>query len=65
MPEVVGDAGLYVDSATDVEALEARLLETLDPATRARLVAAGLERARRFDWRDTARATLAALDAAA
>jgi alpha-1,3-rhamnosyl/mannosyltransferase len=65
MPEVVGDAGLYVESATDVAALEARLLEACDPATRARLAAAGLERARRFDWRETARATLAALEAAA
>ena len=65
MPEVVGDAGLYVESPTDAEGFEARLLEACEPPTQQRLRAAGLERARRFDWRETARATLAALDASA
>jgi glycosyltransferase involved in cell wall biosynthesis len=58
LPEVVGDAGLTVDPF-DIDALAdglARLID--DDALRASLRERGLERARRFDWRDTARMTL-------
>ena len=58
LPEVVGDAGLTVDPF-DTEAMTralARLIE--DDALRAELRERGLKRARRFDWRDTARMTL-------
>ena len=58
LPEVVGDAGLTVDPF-DEEALAAALARLIDDdALRADLRARGLERARRFDWRETARMTL-------
>jgi glycosyltransferase involved in cell wall biosynthesis len=47
--EVVGDAALLV-SGRDAGALRAALQEVRDPATRARLRAAGLERAGMFRW---------------
>lgn len=62
--EVVGDAGILVpprDAAALADALAA-LLD--DDARRARLAAAGRERARRFTWEATARATRAAYDRA-
>jgi len=58
LPEVVGDAGLTVDPF-DTGALAdglARLID--DDALRAHLRERGLQRARSFDWRDTARMTL-------
>ena len=58
LPEVVGDAALTVDPF-DTDALAeglARLID--DDALRADLRERGLTRARRFDWRDTARMTL-------
>jgi glycosyltransferase involved in cell wall biosynthesis len=58
LPEVVGDAGLTVDPF-DTGALAdglARLID--DDALRTRLRERGLQRARSFDWRDTARMTL-------
>lgn len=50
LTEVVGTAGLLVGS-TDVDALAGALREVVDnPATRARLIAEGLEQARHFSW---------------
>ena len=59
LPEVVGDAGLLVDPF-DVESL-AKAIETLisDSSLRAELSVKGLARAKLFDWRETARQTLA------
>jgi glycosyltransferase involved in cell wall biosynthesis len=58
LPEVVGDAGLTVDPF-DTEALADALARLIDDAAlRAELRGRGLERARGFDWRDTARMTL-------
>ncbi|HEX8291923.1 MAG TPA: glycosyltransferase family 1 protein [Pyrinomonadaceae bacterium] len=58
LPEVVGDAGLTVDPF-DTDALAAGLARLIDDdALRASLSGRGLQRARRFDWRDTARMTL-------
>jgi glycosyltransferase involved in cell wall biosynthesis len=58
LPEVVGDAGLTVDPF-DTEALADALARLIDDADlRAHLRARGLDRARGFDWRDTARMTL-------
>jgi glycosyltransferase involved in cell wall biosynthesis len=58
LPEVVGDAALAVDPF-DVEAIAnaIRLLMD-DPLLRKKLSLKGQERAREFDWRETARKTL-------
>jgi glycosyltransferase involved in cell wall biosynthesis len=58
LPEVVGDAALAVDPF-DVEAIAnaIRLLMD-DPLLREKLSLKGQERAREFDWRETARKTL-------
>jgi glycosyltransferase involved in cell wall biosynthesis len=58
LPEVVGDAGLQVDPF-DIEAIAGAIGELLNnPALRKELSVRGLERARMFDWRETARQTL-------
>ena len=63
--EVVGDAGISVE-ATDAEALgDALVRVTSDRELRAEMRSRGLERARLFDWGDTAARTLAVLRAAA
>jgi glycosyltransferase involved in cell wall biosynthesis len=63
LPEVGGDAVRYVDPR-DVASIRAGLEELLgDEGLRARLAAAGRERARRFTWERTARETLALLSA--
>ena len=58
LPEVVGDAGLLFDPGDQVAVTSAlrRLLE--DDELAGRLRRAGPERARRFSWESTARATL-------
>jgi glycosyltransferase involved in cell wall biosynthesis len=56
LPEVAGDAAVLVEPG-DPEGLAAGVEQAL--AERERLVAAGLERSRRFSWADTARRTLA------
>jgi glycosyltransferase involved in cell wall biosynthesis len=59
LPEVVGDAALLIEP-TDVGDLATALARLLgDAALRGRLVAAGLARAARFSWEETARRTLA------
>jgi glycosyltransferase involved in cell wall biosynthesis len=61
MPELVGEAGAYYGAAGDTDALERTLIDLVaDTDARARLSASGLERSRRFDWAETARATLGA-----
>jgi glycosyltransferase involved in cell wall biosynthesis len=55
VPEIAGDAAVLVQPG-DPEALAEGIREAL--GDRERLVAAGLERARRFTWRETARRTL-------
>lgn len=58
LPEVVGDAGLLVDPF-NIDAIAAALGTVIDdPDLRSRLRAKGLNRARMFDWRETARRTL-------
>ncbi|MBI3910112.1 MAG: glycosyltransferase family 4 protein [Armatimonadetes bacterium] len=59
LPEVTGDAARWVDphSVAEIAAALRDLLE--DKAERQRLSAAGLVRARRFSWDETARRTLA------
>ncbi|MGI9164898.1 MAG: glycosyltransferase family 4 protein [Pyrinomonadaceae bacterium] len=58
LPEVVGDAGLLVDPF-NIDAIAAALGIVIDdPGLRSELRAKGLNRARLFDWRETARRTL-------
>jgi glycosyltransferase involved in cell wall biosynthesis len=59
LPEVVGDAALTVDPF-DVEAIASAMTRVIDsPALRKELSVKGLTRAEDFDWRETARKTLA------
>ncbi|HZE68733.1 MAG TPA: glycosyltransferase family 1 protein [Pyrinomonadaceae bacterium] len=59
LPEVVGDAGLLVDPF-EVEALSSAIERLIDnPECRDDLRGKGLAQARKFDWRETARRTLA------
>jgi glycosyltransferase involved in cell wall biosynthesis len=59
MPEVAGTAALFADP-DDARGFAAQALRLLrDPSLRRLMVAAGLERARKFSWRSTAEATLA------
>ncbi len=65
LPEVAGDAALYVDPADHAAIGRAVVRLAGDPALRDELVAAGLERAALFRWRDAARATATVLRRAA
>lgn len=57
LPEILGDAAVWFDPR-DREAMRAVLLRAFgDEALRARLSAAGPERARRFSWKDCAERT--------
>lgn len=65
LPEVVGDAGLSVDPF-DEAAIKNALERMIDDAgLRARLSANGIERAKHFSWRETARLTLQVYELAA
>ena len=60
-PEVVGDAGLYINPH-DVEEITEGLIRLLtDPVLAAELAARGLERAKLFSWERTAALTLKVL----
>jgi glycosyltransferase involved in cell wall biosynthesis len=66
LPEVAGDAAVLLDPPVTAETLATALARVLeDTAFRAELIARGRARARAFDWRETARATLAAYAAVA
>jgi len=60
LPEVAGDAALLVDPHDDAALGKAMLRALTDQPERARLTAAGFERAAHFTWRATARSTVAA-----
>jgi glycosyltransferase involved in cell wall biosynthesis len=65
LPEVVGDAGLLFDPF-DEKALAATIARVIDDKDlRAGLRVKGLERAKVFDWRETARQTLRIYERAA
>lgn len=65
LPEIAGDAALYVDP-TDVDAIAAAMLRlSQDEPLRQELIAAGYENVKRFSWTQAAAATLAVLEAAA
>lgn len=61
LPEIVGDAAATFDP-TDVGAIADALAVHADEAARRRSVERGLERSRRFDWAETARKTLDAIE---
>jgi glycosyltransferase involved in cell wall biosynthesis len=63
MPEVCGDAALYCDPESEEDIARALLVLAGDPALRARLAAAGRERARTFSWDACAVTTASALSA--
>ena len=59
MPEVMGDAGAYFN-VNSPHTIEATLLQLLrDPVARATYAQRAYQRARAFDWAETARATFA------
>ena len=65
LPEVVGDAGLLVDPF-DVDSIASAIQKVVaDSNLREQLRAKGLERAKLFDWRETARQTLSVYKKAA
>lgn len=65
LPEIVGDAGVLVDPF-DVDAIAAGIEKVaFDSNLRAQLRVKGLERSRIFNWRETARQTLAVYKKAA
>ncbi len=65
LPEVAGDAALYVDP-TDVEAIAHAMLRlSQDESLRQELIAAGYRNVQRFSWEKAASETLAVLEEAA
>lgn len=57
-PEVVGDAGLMVDTLNERAIADAILRILAEPWLRAELREKGLKHALKYDWRETARLTL-------
>jgi glycosyltransferase involved in cell wall biosynthesis len=65
LPEVVGDAAVLVDPF-DVNEMSAAIEKLIsDPNLRLELGAKGIQRAKLFDWKETARKTLAVYEKAA
>ena len=62
MPEVGGEAALYVDPHDPADIAQKVVQAVEDSALRASLVQKGLARASEFTWRRTAEATLAVYD---
>lgn len=58
LPEVAGDAALYVDPRSPAELAAALRRLAAEPELRAELRERGLERAQRFSWTDTAERVL-------
>jgi glycosyltransferase involved in cell wall biosynthesis len=65
LPEVVGDAALLVDPFNVDEIASAIEQVLTDSSLRSRLRSKGLDQAKLFDWRDTARKTLVVYNKAA
>jgi glycosyltransferase involved in cell wall biosynthesis len=64
LPEVVGDAGILLDPPWTAEALADAIRRLLhDEALRLKLQQKGFERAKRFDWHETARQTMKVYEA--
>lgn len=65
LPEVAGDAALLIDPGDEAAVADAIVSVCRDNALRLQLQEKGRARAARFDWRETARRTIAVLEAAA
>lgn len=64
LPEVAGEAGILLDLPVSPETLAAQIIRVLeDEALRLELVARGIKRAARFNWRETANLTIQAYEA--
>lgn len=64
LPEVAGDAAIFVDPM-DVDAIaDAMLRLSQDEDLRQRLIVAGYENVKRFSWEKAAKETLAVLEEA-
>jgi glycosyltransferase involved in cell wall biosynthesis len=64
LPEVAGDAALYMKGPRDVDDLSRILRDLVDNcAMREGLAASGVERARGFSWKETARKTFEVFEA--
>jgi glycosyltransferase involved in cell wall biosynthesis/predicted O-methyltransferase YrrM len=50
IPEVAGDAALYLEDDDDVEAMADALCEVQKPSLRDAMISAGLEQAQKFSW---------------
>lgn len=61
LPEVVGDAGIFVNPYDISEIAEALEITLSEPLIRARMIKNGLVQASKFTWEDAARQTLAIL----
>jgi alpha-1,3-rhamnosyl/mannosyltransferase len=64
LPETCGDAALMADPADESAFTEAVMAAAVDEEQRARLIAAGLARARTYSWQRTAEMTDAAISRA-
>ncbi|MDQ2667385.1 MAG: glycosyltransferase family 4 protein [Gemmatimonadota bacterium] len=64
LPEVGGDAAMWIEAGDDAELARKITLVVGDASVHARMRAASLERAARFSWNETARQTLAIFDEA-
>ncbi|MGH8247305.1 MAG: glycosyltransferase, partial [Gammaproteobacteria bacterium] len=60
LPEIAGDAAVIVDPASVEQIAEGMARLDTSAELREKLIAAGLERARKFTWENCARATLQA-----
>ena len=65
LPEIAGDAALYFNGTDEAELAGQMERALSDAALRKELIQKGLERSKLFDWRETARQTLALYGAAA
>ncbi len=58
IPEVAGDAAILVDAKNEEELYEAMLVVLRDEKIRESLIRKGFDRAKEFNWNDTARRTV-------
>ena len=63
LPEVCGDAAIYIDDPTSVASIKDALEKvlSLNPTQRQKRIDLGLEWVKRYNWKDTAEKTLKVL----